>query len=76
MKGEKRTFIIENDNIPYHIGFFYSGFKQKTIMLIAVKICRFLESHWFVWVTQMSHLPKEIDHERRQDWLTMQVPAL
>lgn len=35
-----------------------------------------MESHWFVWVTQMNHLPKEIDYERRQDWLNMQVPAL
>ncbi|KAM6937415.1 acyl-CoA Delta-4 desaturase-like [Xenentodon cancila] len=36
---------------------------------------RFLESHWFVWVTQMNHLPMEIDHEKRQDWLTMQLHA-
>uniref|UniRef100_A0A8K9UUL3 Fatty acid desaturase 2 n=1 Tax=Oncorhynchus mykiss TaxID=8022 RepID=A0A8K9UUL3_ONCMY len=35
----------------------------------------FLESHWFVWVTQMNHLPMEIDHERHQDWLTMQLSA-
>lgn len=37
---------------------------------------RFLESHWFVWVTQMNHLPMDIDHEKHQDWLTMQVPGL
>lgn len=37
---------------------------------------RFLESHWFVWVTQMNHLPMDIDHEKHHDWLTMQVPAL
>uniref|UniRef100_A0A8C7HGD7 Fatty acid desaturase 2-like n=1 Tax=Oncorhynchus kisutch TaxID=8019 RepID=A0A8C7HGD7_ONCKI len=36
---------------------------------------RFLESHWFVWVTQMNHLPMDIDHERHQDWLTMQLSA-
>uniref|UniRef100_A0A674AXN3 Fatty acid desaturase 2 n=1 Tax=Salmo trutta TaxID=8032 RepID=A0A674AXN3_SALTR len=35
----------------------------------------FLESHWFVWVTQMNHLPMEMDHERHQDWLTMQLSA-
>ena len=34
---------------------------------------RFLESHWFVWVTQMNHLPMNIDHEKQQDWLNMQV---
>uniref|UniRef100_A0A8C7QZP1 Cytochrome b5 heme-binding domain-containing protein n=2 Tax=Oncorhynchus mykiss TaxID=8022 RepID=A0A8C7QZP1_ONCMY len=38
-------------------------------------VCMFLESHWFVWVTQMSHLPMEMDHERHQDWLTMQLSA-
>ncbi|XP_039989691.1 acyl-CoA 6-desaturase [Xiphias gladius] len=36
---------------------------------------RFLESHWFVWVTQMNHLPMDIDHEKHQDWLTMQLQA-
>uniref|UniRef100_A0A8C7UZF4 Cytochrome b5 heme-binding domain-containing protein n=1 Tax=Oncorhynchus mykiss TaxID=8022 RepID=A0A8C7UZF4_ONCMY len=43
-----------------------------------ISFVRFLESHWFVWVTQMNHLPMEIDHERHQDWLTMQdqVPPL
>lgn len=36
---------------------------------------RFLESHWFVWVTQMNHLPMDIDHDKHRDWLSMQVPA-
>ncbi|XP_061825514.2 acyl-CoA 6-desaturase [Nerophis lumbriciformis] len=36
---------------------------------------RFLESHWFVWVTQMNHLPMDIDYEKHQDWLTMQLQA-
>lgn len=40
-----------------------------------ISFVRFLESHWFVWVTQMNHLPMEIDHERHQDWLTMQLSA-
>uniref|UniRef100_A0A674ADX6 Fatty acid desaturase 2 n=1 Tax=Salmo trutta TaxID=8032 RepID=A0A674ADX6_SALTR len=40
-----------------------------------ITFVRFLESHWFVWVTQMNHLPMEMDHERHQDWLTMQLSA-
>ncbi|XP_030588310.1 fatty acid desaturase 2-like [Archocentrus centrarchus] len=36
---------------------------------------RFLESHWFVWVTQMNHIPMDIDHEKRKDWLTMQLQS-
>uniref|UniRef100_A0A8C6SXK8 Fatty acid desaturase 2 n=1 Tax=Neogobius melanostomus TaxID=47308 RepID=A0A8C6SXK8_9GOBI len=41
-------------------------------LLISV---RFLESHWFVWVSQMSHLPMNIDHEKHKDWLSMQLSA-
>jgi fatty acid desaturase len=34
---------------------------------------RFLESHWFVWITQMNHLPMEVDVDRRRPWLTLQT---
>ena len=37
--------------------------------------CRFIESHWFVWATQMSHLPMDIIHEEDEDWVTMQLRA-
>lgn len=36
---------------------------------------RFLESHWFVWVTQMNHIVMEIDHEPFRDWFSSQVRA-
>ncbi|KAK2178957.1 hypothetical protein NP493_521g00005 [Ridgeia piscesae] len=36
---------------------------------------RFLESHWFVWATQMSHLPCEVDHEKLDNWVSMQLRA-
>ncbi|NXU71136.1 FADS2 desaturase, partial [Oreotrochilus melanogaster] len=36
---------------------------------------RFLESHWFVWVTQMNHIPMEIDSEKHRDWLSSQMAA-
>ncbi|NXI63192.1 FADS2 desaturase, partial [Anseranas semipalmata] len=36
---------------------------------------RFLESHWFVWVTQMNHIPMEIDCEKHKDWLSSQLAA-
>ncbi|NXV94326.1 FADS2 desaturase, partial [Calonectris borealis] len=35
----------------------------------------FLESHWFVWVSQMNHIPMEIDCEKHRDWLSSQVAA-
>jgi len=36
---------------------------------------RFLESHWFMYVTQMSHLPMPIQHDLKQDWVTHQVTS-
>ena len=34
---------------------------------------RLLESHWFTFVTQMSHIPMEIDWDHDNDWLTAQT---
>lgn len=34
---------------------------------------RFLESHWFVWVTQMNHIVMEIDLDHYRDWFSSQV---
>ncbi|GFN91982.1 fatty acid desaturase 2 [Plakobranchus ocellatus] len=35
---------------------------------------RFIESHWFTWVTQMSHLPNDVNRDNEQmDWVTMQL---
>ena len=36
-------------------------------------ICRFFESHWFTWATQISHIPMEINVDQRRDWVTLQV---
>ncbi|XP_022102086.1 fatty acid desaturase 2-like [Acanthaster planci] len=36
---------------------------------------RFMESHWFVWVTQMNHIPMEIDSDKHKEWLPMQLQA-
>jgi len=33
---------------------------------------RVVESHWFVYVTQMNHLPKHIDFDYQADWPTLQ----
>uniref|UniRef100_A0A8C7BQG7 Fatty acid desaturase 3 n=1 Tax=Neovison vison TaxID=452646 RepID=A0A8C7BQG7_NEOVI len=38
-------------------------------------VVRFLESHWFVWVTQMNHIPMHIDHDRNMDWVSIQLRA-
>jgi fatty acid desaturase len=36
---------------------------------------RFIESHWFVWVSQMSHLPMAVNYDKQSDWVTMQIHA-
>ncbi|XP_064432399.1 acyl-CoA (8-3)-desaturase isoform X3 [Mirounga angustirostris] len=36
-------------------------------------LVRFLESHWFVWVTQMNHIPMRIDRDRNMDWVSIQL---
>ncbi|BFZ22004.1 hypothetical protein BsWGS_25043 [Bradybaena similaris] len=37
---------------------------------------RFLESHWFTWVTQMSHLPNEVARDNKElEWFHMQLQA-
>uniref|UniRef100_A0A665UAP5 acyl-CoA (8-3)-desaturase n=1 Tax=Echeneis naucrates TaxID=173247 RepID=A0A665UAP5_ECHNA len=65
--------------LPYHrqhqyffLGMFFFFFPPKSHLKWPEL---FLESHWFVWVTQMNHLPMDIDHEKHRDWLTMQLQA-
>jgi len=38
---------------------------------------RFIESHWFSWVTSMSHLPREIKYEDdlKYNWFVLQLRA-
>lgn len=49
---------------------------KRSVTGLLLAYIRVLESHCFVWVTQMNHLPMNIDHEKHQDWLSMQVPDL
>ncbi|KAM6961006.1 acyl-CoA Delta-4 desaturase-like [Aplochiton taeniatus] len=63
--------------MTFYLRFLYSyvpfyGFFGALALILFVRI---LESHWFVWVTQMNHLPMDIDHDSHQDWLSMQLSA-
>lgn len=53
------------------------GNKNSVLCLYYLWLCvlfnRFLESLWFVWVTQMSHIPMHIDHDQNVDWVSTQV---
>ncbi|XP_064169835.1 acyl-CoA 6-desaturase [Anguilla rostrata] len=64
-------------SMSYYLRYFtcYTPFYGVFGAVALISFVRFLESHWFVWVTQMNHIPMEIDHEKHEDWLTMQLKA-
>ncbi|TSK13480.1 Fatty acid desaturase 2 [Bagarius yarrelli] len=55
--------------------YFYSPYYGILGSVLLMTFVRFLESHWFVWVTQMNHIPMDIDYEKHDDWLSMQLKA-
>ncbi|XP_077175106.1 acyl-CoA (8-3)-desaturase-like [Paroedura picta] len=38
-------------------------------------LARLLESAWFLWVSQMNHIPMNIDYDRNLDWVSAQLAA-
>ncbi|KAH0621064.1 hypothetical protein JD844_022081 [Phrynosoma platyrhinos] len=38
-------------------------------------LSRLLESCWFTWVSQMNHIPMNIDYDKNMDWVSMQLQA-
>uniref|UniRef100_A0A665UCJ7 acyl-CoA (8-3)-desaturase n=1 Tax=Echeneis naucrates TaxID=173247 RepID=A0A665UCJ7_ECHNA len=78
-----RTMIIRHDwvdlawCVSYYFRYFFLYIPLYGLFgsIALLSFVRFLESHWFVWVTQMNHLPMDIDHEKHRDWLTMQLQA-
>ncbi|KAK6309407.1 hypothetical protein J4Q44_G00208700 [Coregonus suidteri] len=73
----RRDWVDLAWSMTFYLRFFccYYPFFGLFGSVAMISFVRFLESHWFVWVTQMNHLPMEMDHERHRDWLTMQLSA-
>ncbi|XP_074228008.1 acyl-CoA 6-desaturase isoform X2 [Camelus bactrianus] len=63
--------------VSYYARFFitYIPFYGFLGSILFLNFIRFLESHWFVWVTQMSHIPMDIDNEAYRDWFSSQLSA-
>ncbi|NXH36420.1 FADS1 desaturase, partial [Myiagra hebetior] len=40
-----------------------------------VHLPRYLESTWFIWVSQMNHIPMDIDYDKNEDWVSTQLHA-
>ena len=56
----------------YLLGINYLTQSNKLYVKI-IKRFRFLESHWFVWTTQMSHLPLPIEYDNQLSWFRSQL---
>lgn len=61
---------------------FYIRFFLTYLPLLGVKgilglhlLVRFIESNWFVWITQMNHIPMHIDYDKNVDWFSTQLQA-
>ncbi|XP_017588473.1 PREDICTED: fatty acid desaturase 1 [Corvus brachyrhynchos] len=61
---------------------FYIRFFLTYLPFLGVKgtlglhlLVRFIESNWFVWVTQMNHIPMHIDYDKNVDWFSTQLQA-
>ncbi|XP_074087760.1 fatty acid desaturase 3 [Macrotis lagotis] len=63
--------------MSFYVRFFtsYAPFYGLSGTLLLFASVRVLESHWFVWVTQMNHIPKEIGSEKHRDWISAQLEA-
>ncbi|GFS10626.1 fatty acid desaturase 2 [Elysia marginata] len=58
----------------YRIGYVFSPFFGGWGTFFFYMGVRFFESHWFTWVTQMSHLPNDVARDTESmDWFTMQL---
>ncbi|XP_072277877.1 fatty acid desaturase 2-like [Pyxicephalus adspersus] len=78
-----KTMITRKDwvdlawSLSYYTRFFITFVPYYGVFgsILLLTIVRFIESHWFVWVTQMNHIPMNIDHEKYRDWLSSQLAA-
>ncbi|KAM5138834.1 fatty acid desaturase 2-like isoform 2-T2 [Mantella aurantiaca] len=78
-----KTMITRKDwvdfawSMSYYTRFFFTFVPYFGVFgsIALLTVVRFIESHWFVWVTQMNHIPMEIDHEKHRDWLGSQLAA-
>lgn len=62
-----RWFLL---GCPLFGGFSLFGFGSVIAFYFFV---RFVESHWFVWVTQMNHLPMAVDYHKGDSWVQSQL---
>uniref|UniRef100_A0A8C3SRP2 Cytochrome b5 heme-binding domain-containing protein n=1 Tax=Chelydra serpentina TaxID=8475 RepID=A0A8C3SRP2_CHESE len=73
---KKKKFMPYNHQHKY---FFVSEYHYFPKPLLGVKsllgFYLVLESIWFVWESQMSHIPMNIDYDKNLDWFSTQLQA-
>ncbi|GAB0189718.1 acyl-CoA (8-3)-desaturase-like [Grus japonensis] len=63
--------------LTFYIRFFYTygSLLEIKSLLAYYFIFRMLESSWFVWVSQMNHIPMDIYYDNNLDWVSTQLQA-
>ncbi|KAM7165025.1 acyl-CoA (8-3)-desaturase-like [Macrochelys suwanniensis] len=63
--------------LSFYIRFFltYEPLLGVKSLLGFYLLIRVLESIWFVWESQMSHIPMNIDYDKNLDWFSTQLQA-
>ncbi|CAM2115086.1 unnamed protein product [Caretta caretta] len=63
--------------LSFYIRFFltYEPLLGVKSLLGFYLLIRVLESIWLVWVTQMNHIPMNIDYDKNLDWFSTQLQA-
>eukprot|EP00079_Xenopus_tropicalis_P024677 XP_012817582.1 PREDICTED: fatty acid desaturase 1-like isoform X2 [Xenopus tropicalis] len=54
-------------------GLCYIPFLGVSGTIALFMVVRFIESDWFVWVTQMNHIPMNIEYDQNKEWLSTQL---
>lgn len=69
------VFILSANNQLVCAQVFCTDLSHRGCVICDGFLClhRFIESNWFVWVTQMNHIPMHIDYDKNVDWFSTQV---
>uniref|UniRef100_A0A8C4V4M1 Uncharacterized protein n=1 Tax=Falco tinnunculus TaxID=100819 RepID=A0A8C4V4M1_FALTI len=64
--------------LTFYIRFFfiYGSLLEIKSLLAYYFMFRMLESSWFVWVSQMNHIPMDIYYDNNLDWVSTQDSVL
>jgi len=73
MDGVSCTLMHAIQAIIWYLFSLFNACYANHNTVLFFSLFRFIESHWFVWVTQMSHIPMKVDTDKKDDWFTSQL---